>query len=119
MKCISQLELAQLFGVHGNKTKSPISNHHHPNIPANNLPSTFSLPFDNLFNTEKGMWKIRLEFLHFENNNSSKGQLNKRLQSMQDRIQETSSQSIVVSVDRIFSGSARLDGDAIGKFCQI
>ena len=34
---------------------------------------------------------------------------------MKDRIQETSSQSIVVSVDRIFSGSARLDGDAIGK----
>ena len=43
------------------------------------------------------------------------GQLNKRLQSAQERIHETSSQSIVVSVDRIFSGSARLDGDAIGK----
>jgi hypothetical protein len=42
------------------------------------------------------------------------GQLNKRLQSIQDQIHETSSQSIVVSVDRIFSGSARLDGDAIG-----
>jgi Sec7-like guanine-nucleotide exchange factor len=37
------------------------------------------------------------------------------LQSAQERIHETSSQSIVVSVDRIFSGSARLDGDAIGK----
>jgi hypothetical protein len=43
------------------------------------------------------------------------GQLNKRLQSSQDQIRETSSQNIVVSVDRIFSGSARLDGDAIGK----
>jgi hypothetical protein len=43
------------------------------------------------------------------------GQLNKRLQSIQDQIHETSSQSIVVSVDRIFSGSARLDGDAIGR----
>jgi len=37
------------------------------------------------------------------------------MQSIQDQIHETSSQSIVVSVDRIFSGSARLDGDAIGK----
>ncbi len=43
------------------------------------------------------------------------GQLNKRLQSSQDQIRETSSQNIIVSVDRIFSGSARLDGDAIGK----
>jgi len=42
------------------------------------------------------------------------GQLAKRIQSVQDQIHETSSQSIVVSVDRIFSGSARLDGDAIG-----
>ena len=37
------------------------------------------------------------------------------MQSVQDQIHETSSQSIVVSVDRIFSGSARLDGDAIGN----
>ncbi len=37
------------------------------------------------------------------------------MQSIQDQIHETSSQSIVVSVDRIFSGSARLDGDAIGR----
>ena len=42
-------------------------------------------------------------------------QLAKRIQSIQDQIHETSSQSIVVSVDRIFAGSARLDGDAIGK----
>ena len=28
---------------------------------------------------------------------------------------ETSSQSVVVAVDRIFTGSTRLDGDAIGK----
>ena len=42
------------------------------------------------------------------------GQMAKRIQSIQDQIHETSSQSIVVSVDRIFSGSARLDGDAVG-----
>lgn len=37
------------------------------------------------------------------------------MQSVQDQIHETSSQNIVVSIDRIFSGSARLDGDAIGN----
>ncbi|CAF3751735.1 unnamed protein product [Rotaria sp. Silwood1] len=104
LKCISQLELAQLFGVNANKARLPVSNHHHHhhhqvNIPTNSTSTTFSLPFDNLFHTEKG-------------------QLNKRLQSIQGQIQETSSQSIVVSVDRIFSGSARLDGDAIVAFVR-
>ncbi|CAF5224323.1 unnamed protein product [Rotaria magnacalcarata] len=42
-------------------------------------------------------------------------QLSKRMQTIQDQIHETSSQNIVVSVDRVFSGSARLDGDAIGN----
>lgn len=36
---------------------------------------------------------------------------------------ETSSQSVVVAVDRIFTGSIRLDGDAIVEFvkalCQV
>ncbi len=36
------------------------------------------------------------------------------MQLSQDQIHETTSQNIVVAVDRIFSGSARLDGDAIG-----
>ena len=66
----------------------------------NNTATTFSLPFDNLFYSDKG-------------------QLAKRMQSIQDQIIETSSQSIVVSVDRIFSGSARLDGDAIGKILNL
>lgn len=38
-------------------------------------------------------------------------------------IGETSSQSVVVAVDRIFTGSTRLDGDAIVEFvkalCQV
>lgn len=38
----------------------------------------------------------------------------KRIQSMQDQIHVTTTQNVVVAVDRIFSGSARLDGDAIG-----
>jgi hypothetical protein len=58
---------------------------------------------------------IKICFLFVRKSNFSNiGQSAKRLQSIQDQIHETSSQSIIVSVDRIFSGSARLDGDAIG-----
>ncbi|CAF1321481.1 unnamed protein product [Adineta steineri] len=101
LKCISQLELAQLFGINANKSRLTVSNNHLPyqNISSNNTSNTFSLPFDNLFYSDKG-------------------QLTKRMQSIQDQIHETSSQSIVVSVDRIFSGSARLDGDAIVAFVR-
>lgn len=38
----------------------------------------------------------------------------KALASIQETMGETSSQSIVVAVDRIFTGSVKLDGDAIG-----
>ena len=34
---------------------------------------------------------------------------------IQEQVGETGSQSIVVAVDRIFTGSTRLDRDAIGK----
>ena len=39
--------------------------------------------------------------------------------SLQEAMGETSSQSIVVAVDRIFTGSTRLDGDAIGMYVEI
>ncbi len=79
-----------------------------------NLPSINALnTFDNLFYSEKGL--IRSRRIHFVFlKRKILGQLAKRMQLIQDQIHETSSQSIVVSVDRIFSGSARLDGDAIG-----
>jgi len=42
---------------------------------------------------------------------------------VKESIGETSSQSVVVAVDRIFTGSTRLDGDAIVDFvhalCQV
>lgn len=45
------------------------------------------------------------------------------LASGKGSIGETSSQSVVVAVDRIFTGSTRLDGDAIVEFvkalCQV
>lgn len=40
----------------------------------------------------------------------------KKLASIQESMGETSSQSVVVAVDRIFTGSTRLDGDGIGVF---
>ncbi len=38
----------------------------------------------------------------------------KTMAHLQESMGETSSQSVVVAVDRIFTGSVRLDGDAIG-----
>ena len=40
------------------------------------------------------------------------------LASVKESIGETSSQSVVVAVDRIFTGSTRLDGDAIVDFVK-
>ena len=39
----------------------------------------------------------------------------KTMAHLQESMGETSSQSVVVAVDRIFTGSVRLDGDAIGE----
>ena len=38
-----------------------------------------------------------------------------RRASFHETVGETSSQSVVVAVDRIFTGSVRLDGDGIGE----
>lgn len=39
----------------------------------------------------------------------------KRLALIQEKMGEASSQPVVVAVDRIFTGSVKLDGDAIGE----
>jgi hypothetical protein len=39
----------------------------------------------------------------------------KMMAHLQESMGETSSQSVVVAVDRIFTGSVKLDGDAIGR----
>ena len=38
----------------------------------------------------------------------------KKMASIQEQVTETSSQSVVVAVDRIFTGSTRLNTNAIG-----
>lgn len=39
----------------------------------------------------------------------------KKMATIQEQVGETSSQSVVVAGDRIFTGSTRLDTNAIGK----
>ncbi|KAJ9580271.1 hypothetical protein L9F63_004084, partial [Diploptera punctata] len=90
VKCISQLELAQLVGtgVRPQFISGPKSHHtdHYLSDPL----------------------KLNLSSLD---------------PSVKESIGETSSQSVVVAVDRIFTGSTRLDGDAIVDFvralCQV
>lgn len=86
VKCISQLELAQLIGT-----------------------------------------GVRPQYLSSSNNKPQPDPLKLNLltldPSVKEHIGETSSQSVVVAVDRIFTGSTRLDGDAIVDFvralCQV
>jgi len=90
VKCISQLELAQLVGtgVRPQFISGPRAHH---------SDHSFSDPL-----------KLNLSSLD---------------PSVKESIGETSSQSVVVAVDRIFTGSTRLDGDAIVDFvhalCQV
>ncbi|XP_077296772.1 ADP ribosylation factor guanine nucleotide exchange factor Sec71 [Arctopsyche grandis] len=86
VKCISQLELAQLIGT-----------------------------------------GVRPQYLSSSNNKPQPDPLKLNLLTLdpivKEHIGETSSQSVVVAVDRIFTGSTRLDGDAIVDFvralCQV
>ncbi|XP_055508524.1 brefeldin A-inhibited guanine nucleotide-exchange protein 2-like isoform X2 [Leucoraja erinacea] len=94
LKCISQLELAQLIGT-GVKTKY-ISG---------------SLRARDGFTGSSGTGGE--EFLGLSTFGSTD---KKQIASIQESVGETSSQSVVVAVDRIFTGSTRLDGNAIVDF---
>ncbi|XP_034190685.1 ADP ribosylation factor guanine nucleotide exchange factor Sec71 isoform X2 [Osmia lignaria lignaria] len=100
VKCISQLELAQLIGT-GVRPQllGPPSKPHFPSPLVN-----FNLAHNN----------------SHQNNSLNLSSLDP---SVKESIGETSSQSVVVAVDRIFTGSTRLDGDAIVEFvkalCQV
>lgn len=98
LRCISQLELAQLIGT-GVKPRYLSSGQTNHNDGGGLLidPAELTrvgLPIDQ-----------------------------KKIASLQESMGETSSQSVVVAVDRIFTGSTRLDGDAIVDFvhalCQV
>lgn len=89
LKCISQLELAQLIGT-GVKTMGPGTG------PGQGSSTPVSISSSGLVPSNDP----------------------KKIAYIQETVGETSSQSVVVAVDRIFTGSTKLDGDAIVDFVQ-
>uniref|UniRef100_A0A6Q2XIG7 SEC7 domain-containing protein n=1 Tax=Esox lucius TaxID=8010 RepID=A0A6Q2XIG7_ESOLU len=98
LKCISQLELAQLIGT-GVKARY-ISG----TVPARG----------GLLASLREQASDSSEYLGLVGGNVDR----KQIACIQESIGETSSQSVVVAVDRIFTGSTRLDGNAIVDFVR-
>uniref|UniRef100_A0A8C4DG58 ADP-ribosylation factor guanine nucleotide-exchange factor 1 (brefeldin A-inhibited) n=1 Tax=Dicentrarchus labrax TaxID=13489 RepID=A0A8C4DG58_DICLA len=96
MKCISQLELAQLIGT-GVKTRY--------------ISGTVRGKEGFITSTKE---QSNDEYLGLVGGTVDR----KQIASIQESIGETSSQSVVVAVDRIFTGSTRLDGNAIVDFVR-
>ncbi|RZF39341.1 hypothetical protein LSTR_LSTR000862 [Laodelphax striatellus] len=92
VKCISQLELAQMVGT-GVRPQ-----------------------FISAYNSNKSS-------ILFPSSDSLKLNMSSLDPSVKESIGETSSQSVLVGVDKVFTGSTRLDGDAIVDFvkalCQV
>ncbi|XP_050837938.1 brefeldin A-inhibited guanine nucleotide-exchange protein 2 isoform X2 [Serinus canaria] len=100
LKCISQLELAQLIGT-GVKTRY---------LSGSGREREGSI---------KSYASAGEEFMSLGLGNLVGSGADKRhMASIQESVGETSSQSVVVAVDRIFTGSTRLDGNAIVDFVR-
>ncbi|XP_068191405.1 brefeldin A-inhibited guanine nucleotide-exchange protein 2 [Antennarius striatus] len=99
LRCISQLELAQLIGT-GVKTRYISGVVRERDAPIRGLPS----------GTE--------EFMPLGLGTLVGSQDRRQMAHLQESVGETSSQSVVVAVDRIFTGSTRLDGNAIVDFVR-
>uniref|UniRef100_A0A3P8URS3 ARF guanine nucleotide exchange factor 2 n=1 Tax=Cynoglossus semilaevis TaxID=244447 RepID=A0A3P8URS3_CYNSE len=99
LRCISQLELAQLIGT-GVKTRYISGVVRDKEAGIRGLPS----------GTE--------EFMPLGLGNLVGSQDRRQMAHIQESVGETSSQSVVVAVDRIFTGSTRLDGNAIVDFVR-
>ncbi|XP_077432664.1 brefeldin A-inhibited guanine nucleotide-exchange protein 2 [Vanacampus margaritifer] len=99
LRCISQLELAQLIGT-GVKTRYISGVVREKEASIKGLPS----------GTE--------EFMPLGLGNLVGNQDKRQMAHLQESVGETSSQSVVVAVDRIFTGSTRLDGNAIVDFVR-
>uniref|UniRef100_A0A665WG21 ADP-ribosylation factor guanine nucleotide-exchange factor 1 (brefeldin A-inhibited) n=1 Tax=Echeneis naucrates TaxID=173247 RepID=A0A665WG21_ECHNA len=98
MKCISQLELAQLIGT---------------GVKARYISGTVRGKEGFIASTKEMISE------HFFLYSAVGGTVDrKQIASIQESIGETSSQSVVVAVDRIFTGSTRLDGNAIVDFVR-
>ncbi|XP_040048117.2 brefeldin A-inhibited guanine nucleotide-exchange protein 2 isoform X1 [Gasterosteus aculeatus] len=99
LRCISQLELAQLIGT-GVKTRYISGVVREKEAGIRGLPT----------GTE--------EFMPLGLGNLVGSQDKRQMAHIQESVGETSSQSVVVAVDRIFTGSTRLDGNAIVDFVR-
>ncbi|XP_069047643.1 brefeldin A-inhibited guanine nucleotide-exchange protein 1 isoform X1 [Lepisosteus oculatus] len=98
LKCISQLELAQLIGT---------------GVKARYISGTVRSKEGPIAGT-KELSSDEYVGLGLVGGNVDR----KQIASIQESIGETSSQSVVVAVDRIFTGSTRLDGNAIVDFVR-
>nr|XP_015810725.2 brefeldin A-inhibited guanine nucleotide-exchange protein 1 isoform X1 [Nothobranchius furzeri]XP_054607136.1 brefeldin A-inhibited guanine nucleotide-exchange protein 1 isoform X1 [Nothobranchius furzeri] len=96
LKCISQLELAQLIGT---------------GVKARYISGTVRGREGFITSTKE---QSSDEYLGLVGGTVDR----KQIASIQESIGETSSQSVVVAVDRIFTGSTRLDGNAIVDFVR-
>uniref|UniRef100_A0A3Q1JR92 ADP-ribosylation factor guanine nucleotide-exchange factor 1 (brefeldin A-inhibited) n=1 Tax=Anabas testudineus TaxID=64144 RepID=A0A3Q1JR92_ANATE len=96
LKCISQLELAQLIGT---------------GVKARYISGTVRGKEGFIASTKE---QSNDEYLGLVGGTVDR----KQIASIQESIGETSSQSVVVAVDRIFTGSTRLDGNAIVDFVR-
>uniref|UniRef100_H3CH50 ARF guanine nucleotide exchange factor 2 n=1 Tax=Tetraodon nigroviridis TaxID=99883 RepID=H3CH50_TETNG len=99
LRCISQLELAQLIGT-GVKPRYISGVGREKELSIRGLPSGAE------------------EFMPLGLANVVGGQDRRQMAHIQESVGETSSQSVVVAVDRIFTGSTRLDGNAIVDFVR-
>lgn len=100
LRCISQLEHAQLLGA----------NHQQVSDPGQDKTS-----INNLFSLQEKFENLRITIMD--------GSTRRNVKLLSDNLNDISSQSIFLAVDRIFTGSVLLDGDAIVDFvralCQV
>ncbi|KAL1249858.1 hypothetical protein QQF64_020863, partial [Cirrhinus molitorella] len=99
LRCISQLELAQLIGT-GVKTRY------------------ISGVVRDQGGSIKGFPSGGEEFMPLGLGTLVGGPDKRQMAHIQESVGETSSQSVVVAVDRIFTGSTRLDGNAVVDFVR-
>lgn len=119
LKCISQLELAQLIGNPNSVSTVP-----HRVL---TLSGTSTVASSSAASTSTTMSNATQGITHTSSNHintayismiNMANSVNNYDQAVLANIGETVSQSIIVAVDRIFTGSVNLDGDAINEFVK-